>query len=712
MMFALCLMVMGQTKMTPQAQMKIERMRAKKVQSSQSAFDRKKEKANSPIVRLVVEVAPDNATVTFSQMKSAGATVCGKLGRQAVISIPVDSLEALQRIEGITRIDRGHKGRRKTDIVRQETGVVQLNGPSLPATATAYTGKGVTVCLIDAGFDFQHPAFKDAEGRSRIKCVYLMGDDGGRKYTVDDPEAGAYTFPGSVYDTPELIATLTTDDDTETHGTHTAGIAAGSLSPMGFGGMAPEADLVLIPLGEVPVEGLDPDDMIGYVELAFAFADAYARQSEQPVVLSASMNSHGGPHDGTSTVCQAIGDLSESLIPVFSAGNEGGYPVHIYRKFTAKSNTFNTILIGMMDDETGTYKYLDAASVAGYTRAGDEVSVQLKLMSVNMFTGKLSVVWTSQKCTATPGCEPVYQMVSSDDDATLAKYFDGSVAVGAFDNGDGRLAISAEVDGGTQKLYLFQLTVGGAAGTEVDLWDDVAGFGGTQLIGLPGLVDGDSNMSAGDWTCTDRVISVGAYCTNVLERSYDGVVNDTSKAEDEDDDVDVLNDIAWFSSYGTSFNGIDQPVVCAPGVNIVSSVNHYYYDDEAVDAMQWQGYPYSSESGTSMACPAVAGIVALWLQANPTMTLDDVKDVMGHTSRTDDYTDEEPDRWGFGKIDAAGGINYILNLPTDIRDMDDATAYDSANADSRAVYDLQGRRLHTMPAHGIVITNGHKIIIK
>ena len=35
-------------------------------------------------------------------------------------------------------------------------------------------------------------------------------------------------FPGLVYDTPELIATLTTDKEDEVHGTHTAGIAAGA----------------------------------------------------------------------------------------------------------------------------------------------------------------------------------------------------------------------------------------------------------------------------------------------------------------------------------------------------------------------------------------------------------------------------------------------------------------------------------------------------
>ena len=111
---------------------------------------------------------------------------------------------------------------------------------------------------------------------------------------VSDPEAGDYTFPGSVFDTPELIASLTTDMSGEYHGTHTAAIAAGTLSPQGFGGMAPDADLVLIPAGYFDEDLYDDEEDV--IEEAIAFAVAYANQSDQPTVLSASLNSHAGAH--------------------------------------------------------------------------------------------------------------------------------------------------------------------------------------------------------------------------------------------------------------------------------------------------------------------------------------------------------------------------------------------------------------------------------
>ena len=704
---ALCLTMMAQGKLTPQARLLLMQKRAKV--ERQATSGQKKAEMEPQRIKLVLTVKNDDLVGTAQQMKAVGAEVCSRLGRQIVVSIPMDSVEALQRIEGILRIDKGHRGHWKSDVTRKETGVVQLNGSTLAEGATAYTGKGVTICLIDMGFDFQHPAFKDSEGRSRIKCVYLMGDNDGHQFTVDDPDLGSYTFPGSVYDTPELIATLTTDDDMEYHGTHTAGIAAGSLSPLGFGGMAPEADLVLIPLQDVDVDGYEEADTEEYMELALAFVDAYAQQSNQPVVLSCSANSHSGPHDGTSSVAEAIDEVSQHLIPVFSAGNEGGYPIHLYQKFTSSKKSVKTILMAMSEDETGEHQYMTIPDVMGYARTGNEVSIQLSLASVNQFTGRLTTLWTSETCTATPDCEEQIIFVDSEENEELAKYFDGMVGIAAMQDENGRLCVAAAAMGGIDKLYLWVLTVSGSEGTEVDLWDNYIGFAGVNYIGLPGYVDGDSDISGGDWTSTERVISVGAYCANIEQRDCDGSVTDTSKAEDEDDDVDKLNEIGWFSSYGTSFNGVTQPVVCAPGVNVVSSVNHYAYSDVTyADGMQWEGYPYSAESGTSMACPVVAGIVALWLQAKADMTLDEVKDVMARSSVNDEYTIGSPIRWGYGKINAPFGINCINNF-SGIRTVDDAGSMTSSNV----YYNLQGCRLFSQPTQrGIYITNGKKVVIR
>ena len=713
-MLAVALVAMAQGKLTPQAQISIAKQKTHATHGGRQLAPAEGGKK----VMLVVKVSPENAAQTFRQMKAAGAVVRSKLGQQATVSIPADSVPALERIEGVLRIDSGHKGRLKTDKARQATGVSLLNGPTLPDGATLYSGKGVNICLIDVGIDFQHPAFKDSLGRSRIKCVYLNNSDEGRKFTVSDPEAGDYTFPGSVFDTPELIASLTTDVSGEYHGTHTAAIAAGTLSPQGFGGMAPDADLVLIPAGYFDEDLYDDEEDV--IEEALAFAVAYANQSDQPTVLSASLNSHAGAHDGSSSVTQAIEAASESLIPVFSAGNEGGYPIHLYQKFTSDKKSVKTLMLGITDDNSGLHEMMNMINVTGITRTGSQVSVQLTLKSVSKI-GSLKTVWQSEPVTATLGGDMESQIVSSDDDTTLGKYFDGEVALAAGDNGDGRLAVSVMAEGGTDptgmiEMYLFELIISGEDGTEIDLWDDYAGFGGRNYIGLSGYEDGDSDISGGDWTSTERVVSVGAYCTNTLQRNYDGTTTDTSKPEDEDEEPFVQGDIAWFSSYGESFNGVAQPTVCAPGVNIVSAMSQYAFSDDADESMLWQGGAYTAESGTSMACPVVAGIVALWLEAAPTLSLDEVKEVMANSSDNDDFTSGKPIRWGYGKINAKGGIDYINDRISGIADN---TANSSSLTDD-GIYDLSGRRVSVSSASsvtsvlpkGIYVRNGRKFVVK
>ncbi|MBO4754361.1 MAG: S8 family serine peptidase [Bacteroidales bacterium] len=688
------LTTMAQVKLTPQAQLKIaqHKARAEKVSHGKTMAPAKQ------TMRLVVKVAEQNARETYAQLREAGATIQGKIGQQAIISIPVDQVDALNKIEGVVRIDNGHKGKRKTDVTRRETGINLINGTSA-TIETPYTGRGVTVCVFDGGIDFQHPAFKDADGNSRIKCVFLIGDYNGNKFTIDDPEAGTIEFPGSVYDTPELIATLTTDAPNEYHGTHTAGIAAGSLTPMGFGGMAPEADIVFIGINEeVDEEELAEyiDDENDVMELVLAFATAYAQKSGQPLVFSGSLNSHSGRHNGTGTVPEAIQAASNTIIPVFSAGNEGGYPIHLYRQFTENSSSFKTLL-ALVQDDNGDYVITDDA--VGYTRCGDRVSVKVSLLTVNQFSGRLREVWSSEECVATLGGETQYITLNDGDDATLSSYFSGEVDLIACDNGDGTLSITTYTDGTFKSLCLFMLTVSGSAGTEIDMWDNLGGF---NIFEFPGYVIGDSEMSAGDWTCIPGVISVGAYCANTEYRSYDG-----SSLEDEEEEEYTLNDYAWFSSYGTSFNDITQPVVSAPGVNVVSSWSHYCLSpsETVLDEMQWQGYPYGAESGTSMACPVVSGIVACWLQANPNLTLEDVKEVIRQSSVNDDFTAHDPIRWGYGKINAAQGIEYILSH-SDLRGIQ---ATPESHADE--IFDLQGRRVNT-PTHGIYVKGGRMYFVK
>ena len=235
----------------------------------------------------------------------------------------------------------------------------------------------------------------------------------------------------------------------------------------------------------------------------------------------------------------------------------------------------------------------------------------------------------------------------------------------------------------------------------MDLWETTSEFDKIGTQSLEGFTPADSEFSCGDWTSIPNVISVGNYVANTNERLYYGLIHDAS-------DLYPLNDICYTSSYGVSLNGVAQPTVTAPGTHVVSSINHYTCDKEIAETMQWQGYPYSSMNGTSMSCPTVSGIIALWLQADPTLSLDDIKEVLAATSRNDEFTAVDPIKWGYGKIDAAAGIEYIKGM-TPIS----TVSHDNPKALSNLWFDITGRSYNSKPtAPGIYINSGRKVVIR
>jgi subtilisin family serine protease len=99
-------------------------------------------------------------------------------------------------------------------------------------------------------------------------------------------------------------------------------------------------------------------------------------------------------------------------------------------------------------------------------------------------------------------------------------------------------------------------------------------------------------------------------------------------------------------------------------VSAESADYHSSHPDEYTDAYQTtvngNTYYWIPWCGTSMSSPLVAGIIALWLQAEPTLTVDQAIEVMQRTARTD-FADIEDARWGAGCIDAFAGLKYLLN---------------------------------------------------
>jgi hypothetical protein len=71
-----------------------------------------------------------------------------------------------------------------------------------------------------------------------------------------------------------------------------------------------------------------------------------------------------------------------------------------------------------------------------------------------------------------------------------------------------------------------------------------------------------------------------------------------------------------------------------------------------------------------MSCPYVAGSIALWLEADPTLNIDDVKSIIAATSVKDEYTAQaDPVQVGYGKFDAYAGLKEVLRRQAGVSDV-------------------------------------------
>ena len=180
--------------------------------------------------------------------------------------------------------------------------------------------------------------------------------------------------------------------------------------------------------------------------------------------------------------------------------------------------------------------------------------------------------------------------------------------------------------------------------------------------GQDGWDNGSTNGSISDMACAHNVLVVGSYNTRNAWVSLDG------KAYNYPGQY-TPGYISSFSSYGTLIDGRNLPHVCAPGATTISSTNSYYIDSYKVPTSALQAKLEESDRnnywhqqvGTSMATPAVAGAIALWLEADPTLTIDEVKEIAMATAVSDSYVAAgDPVQWGAGKFDAYAGLKEVI----------------------------------------------------
>lgn len=572
-------------------------------------------------------------------LEKAGIVIGTQAGQIITMRVPVEALPLLEENKEVMLYSISHliahpecnetRADTRTDSVQNGWGVTG---------DTAITGRGVYIGITDWGFDYTHPNYNHLK---KDNYRLLMAWD---HFRLSGPAPATQGYDNGL-DYGTLIvgrrALLDSLGDTSnlygygTHGTHVAGIAAGRGLNGNNTGQAPNANLLFCSFGLGEKEWMD----------AVGWMRQVAQDSAKRLVINSSWGMYSFSNlDGTSLLSQAIDAWSaEGIVFCSSAGNNGDDKFHNSRTFTTDStDTLRTVATWFRSSQaTGQVLIL-------WGEPGHDFSTAFGMKDG---TGVTAIDYINTADGDTIIYDTLYVGETAVDYRALVEHENPN---------DHRPHIQLEVSL-AQNLEL-QLYITANSGT-VHAWNvankiNHAGNEGCAFstAGHPGFTAGDDYYGVGEPACAHKCISVAAH-----------------HADHWRDDRTSCNPgtLAYFSSFGPLIDGTRKPEISAPGYDVVSSINHRTdgaYPAEMSKYILNTKYIWSRMSGTSMSSPAVTGIVALILEANPYLTVDQIRDIIFTTARNDEKTgplvehDSMDVRWGWGKIDAMKAVNKALSL--------------------------------------------------
>lgn len=564
-----------------------------------------------------------NATDISTITDDYGCKVITRIGDIYIADIPVSQLRALVNDGRVERIENHTGGKvmmdESPDWVNLPAVYKDLRLPQ------AYTGQGVMVGIIDCGLEVNHPNFYTEDG-TELRVSRFLDQFAGADETYGQPIA-----LGREYTTAADIKgkAYAGDSDYNYHGTHCLGIAAGTGYTTPYRGVAYEAELTVVNSNIAGESAYGSANELALMKYIFDYAD----ERHLPCVITYSIGFNALPDD-----CllfeEAIARMTgPGHIFVTAAGNESSHAFYV-----------------------GKTKGL---ATAGSFLKGDSVTTAF-LFSHDDFTLKAINIHLDSLENASLGDSLVYVPA----DGSVEKQVAGKrVKVEKADTCYTISFVSDKDDTAEKGMLLVIEGEDCAAQMIAGLRNNFQ----NKVTYDPRCVNATNDHSVGLPGCLPSVVTVGALNTRkeFLNIKGDTIQNSGGKTP--------VGAIAIFSSQGPTLDGLIKPDVVAPGINIHASANSYYknnYDNVLVSTTPFQGrdYPWIAISGTSMATPCMAGIVALWLQANPELSPDDVKRIIRNTSHPIDEAVPN-NTYGYGLVDAYAGLLDILGLPTSISDL-------------------------------------------
>ena len=566
-----------------------------------------------------------------------GCRTLASFGDIYIASIPIRNLSALSLCKSVSRIEanRGNTVTMDTTLLVLGANKVHEGIPPLPQ---AFTGRGVVVGVEDIGFDLTHPNFYDATTTHyRISRMWDM---------LSTDTVGSPFYVGADYTTEETLLQYAHSRDglIHTHGTHTLGCAAGSGYNTPYRGVASESEICLVSNAVsddiILIDSTDYDkytyatDALGF-KYMFDYADAVGK----PCVVSFSEGSSMDFRGDDQLYYEILDSLTNrpGHIMVASAGNDGQRISHFSKP--AHTPSASAQLLTSASAITFSVKGRGDFSMLFHLTGGEEqvadypLSPQILLqLPDSLLTDTLLV-----------GGIPYY--------VTATCYNS------CFDDRDMVVEALLQTEGGLGMNRLVTIELLGE--------EDVDFYRGSGYVIPIEPTIGDNAYSIHSPASAPSVICVGAtgYRTGFV--NYQGEYHEYNQG--------TSGQRSDYSSVGPTYDERIKPDVMAPGTNVISSYSSYYLEAKPdardigsdVEHFDFRGrtYAWNANSGTSMSTPVVAGAIALWLEANPMLTTQDVMGVIERTSRHYDTTLTYPNNlYGYGEIDIYAGLLDVLGI--------------------------------------------------
>ena len=483
----------------------------------------------------------------------------------------------------------------------------------LPVEHVAGGGAGAVVGVIDYGGDFVHKNFRNAGGGTRIEALWHQAGptsssspfEYGREYSADEINAALQV--ADPYAALGYGPRPDTIFSVGAHGTHVMDIAAGNGRGSGVPGMAPDATLIFVDVSHADLPFAGPDVVGASFGDSTRLLEAVKYIFDRAGDRPCAINISLGTNGGPHDGSTLVEDGIDRLVR--QAPNRA--------VVIAASNAFD-----------------DGIHAAGQVAQGAHVDLVWEIPFQDSSHNELEIWYSGQDRfileLIAPNGQSRGQVVPGQNGSLVS----GGQVV-AFvanrladpNNGDNMIGVFLEdvMPSGSWVIRLHGDTV---VDGRFHAWIErdnakPSGFAPPH----------DNSLTIGSISCGQESIVVGSYDAHKSSRP-----------------------ISFFSSAGPTRDGREKPELSGPGHGVFAAHSR---TETGV----------TRKNGTSMASPAVTGIVALMLAEATarglSLTIAQIRELLtDQARRTPPPAGQWHDRFGHGRVSAVGSVQAVIDLAT------------------------------------------------